>query len=339
MLLGMHAPDGCNDDMMQGLDDSDLTEISKVPRATAAWQQLGERFRPQSDSQVQYANLYFTRLAKLKERAIKAATDSYGNSDAPTVARIRDLEPGVRSILAATTYKEMRLKPSVIDEIKNDTGVSIKSSVGVPSYASDTDSLMIEDESGRLQLITSEESDLDLTPYFSGVVVGLCGTREKGEKFCVESICFPGLAAQTPPPTLAEDKFVAFVSDLQVGKPGCNPLAGQMLIDYIAGHLGSSQELTFGASIVRVIVAGNSICTLDEEAVRTHEPMNAGQQRSMTDNIRELDTMMTQLCAAVNVDIMPGESDPANQMLPQQPLHRCLLPSTALHDSLQVQQL
>lgn len=42
--------------------------------------------------------------------------------------------------------------------------------------------------------------------------------------------------------------------------------------------------------------------------------------------LRELDALLTQLSSSVAVDIMPGESDPANYTLPQQPFNRCLMP-------------
>lgn len=32
---------------------------------------------------------------------------------------------------------------------------------------------------------------------------------------------------------------------------------------------------------------------------------------------------------SIDVDIMPGEFDPTNHMMPQQPLHPCLLPKVA----------
>ena len=38
---------------------------------------------------------------------------------------------------------------------------------------------------------------------------------------------------------------------------------------------------------------------------------------------------LTQLAASVPVDVMPGEGDPTNQALPQQPLHPCLFPEAA----------
>lgn len=43
---------------------------------------------------------------------------------------------------------------------------------------------------------------------------------------------------------------------------------------------------------------------------------------------------LSELAAAVPVDIMPGAGDPANYTLPQQPLHRCLFPGAAAYSSL-----
>jgi DNA polymerase delta subunit 2 len=43
-----------------------------------------------------------------------------------------------------------------------------------------------------------------------------------------------------------------------------------------------------------------------------------------------------QLAAAVPVDVMPGTDDPSNFILPQQPLHRCLLPRSSRYSSLRL---
>jgi hypothetical protein len=46
-----------------------------------------------------------------------------------------------------------------------------------------------------------------------------------------------------------------------------------------------------------------------------------------------MDLVMTELAAALPVDIMPGPDDPANVSLPQQPLHQCLFPGAAPYSS------
>lgn len=41
-----------------------------------------------------------------------------------------------------------------------------------------------------------------------------------------------------------------------------------------------------------------------------------------------MDVVLSQLAAAMPVDVMPGPSDPTNHSLPQQPLHGCLFPGS-----------
>lgn len=43
---------------------------------------------------------------------------------------------------------------------------------------------------------------------------------------------------------------------------------------------------------------------------------------------------LSELAAAMPVDLMPGAGDPATAALPQQPLHRCLLPGAAAFPTL-----
>lgn len=40
--------------------------------------------------------------------------------------------------------------------------------------------------------------------------------------------------------------------------------------------------------------------------------------------------------SSVPVDVMPGEFDPTNYTLPQQPLHRCMLPLSSAYPTLQL---
>ena len=58
-------------------------------------------------------------------------------------------------------------------------------------------------------------------------------------------VLFPGLAPQPPLPAAQnDDQFLALVSGLQFGLNGAeapNTLAFQMMVDYVTGHLGSSQ--------------------------------------------------------------------------------------------------
>ncbi|XP_025898660.1 glucokinase [Nothoprocta perdicaria] len=59
-------------------------------------------------------------------------------------------------------------------------------------------------------------------------------------------------------------------------------------------------------------------------------------QAASVEAVKMLDEILLQLCTSVPVDVMPGEFDPTNYMLPQQPLHRCMLPLSSAYSTLQL---
>ncbi len=54
--------------------------------------------------------------------------------------------------------------------------------------------------------------------------------------------CFVGLPSQPPRPSLSEDKYIAFVSGLEVGNDAADPLRLSLVVDYLTGLLGSGEE-------------------------------------------------------------------------------------------------
>lgn len=42
--------------------------------------------------------------------------------------------------------------------------------------------------------------------------------------------------------------------------------------------------------------------------------------------LKRVDSFLATLCESVTVDLMPGEFDPANHLMPQQPMHFCMFP-------------
>ena len=51
-----------------------------------------------------------------------------------------------------------------------------------------------------------------------------------------------GLPSQPPRPSLSEDKYIAFVSGLEVGNDAADPLRLSLVVDYLTGLLGSGEE-------------------------------------------------------------------------------------------------
>jgi DNA polymerase delta subunit 2 len=46
---------------------------------------------------------------------------------------------------------------------------------------------------------------------------------------------------------------------------------------------------------------------------------------SLVEPMKSVDRFVQQLASSIDVDIMPGEQDPANTALPQQPIHPSML--------------
>ena len=108
-------------------------------------------------------------------------------------------------------------------------------------------------------------------------------------------------------------------------------LAMQLMIDYIGGHVGSDEEQGYGATVGRVIVAGNSVQLPKLSTSSLSKRPSREQQDSLAQPLHQLDVALAQLAAAVPVDVMPGGCDPATHALPQQPLHACLFPHSTRH--------
>lgn len=83
------------------------------------------------------------------------------------------------------------------------------------------------------------------------------------------------------------------------------------------------------ANVVRVIVAGNSIRTNMEVRHRSslfRQPESTETLRA----VKAVDDVISDWIRSVHIDLMPGEFDPSNFMLPQQPMHHCMFPKCAI---------
>ena len=106
--------------------------------------------------------------------------------------------------------------------------------------------------------------------------------------------------------------------------------AMQLAVDWIVGDAGEMTDQSANASIVRVLVCGNSLSesTRDKDTAKKAKYLTKDSDAASIEAVTMLDDLLVQLAGSVNVDVLPGEYDPANQIMPQQPLHPCLFPST-----------
>lgn len=225
---------------------------------------------------------------------------------------------GVRCVIIGTIYKKQELKPSILKEISEEH--QLMPQPVVKNYVSESDEIVLEDEVQRIQLI----GNIGISKLVTGLVVAVLGKACEGGKFDVEDMCFAGLPEPGPREVPNQDRYVLLVSGLELSKATDNLLPMELMVDYITGHLGCPQEQTEVSSICRVIIAGNSI----------HCTEGAKGESELVKVVRDLDDILTQIASSCPVDLMPGEHDPTNHLLPQQPLHPCVLPKARCYSTM-----
>jgi DNA polymerase delta subunit 2 len=99
-------------------------------------------------------------------------------------------------VVIGTVYKEQRLKPNILEEYAQDRDV--KAPVALKSYISRDDSLILEDESGRVALLCGPGFPLNV--FVTGVVLAVRGQVEESGEFRVEDWCVgAGIPFASPP--------------------------------------------------------------------------------------------------------------------------------------------
>ena len=142
----------------------------------------------------------------------------------------------------------------------------------------------------------------DLANVCTGVSLAVRGTLVKG-RILVNEFCLAGMAPQRPMPTLGADKYILLASDLQLGRPDISPLSAQLLADFICGYSGGAREQAFCASIVRVVLAGNTACPPEKAALSSHSQLARAEQEAAAVPVRALDQFIFQLAGAIDVDV------------------------------------
>ncbi|KAF9146402.1 hypothetical protein BGX30_000748 [Mortierella sp. GBA39] len=309
------------------------TDPATMNRRTATTQDLGklqEDFVVKTrDYKQQYAHLYYMRLMLMQPLVLAQAKRKWASLDpkAKHVEKILDVQQGEISYLIGTIYMEMKLKPNILDDITKDHWIAAQPDR--PKYTDDTDSIYLEDESGRVKL-TGVKITNDF--FVTGVVMGVLGSEDPSGDFKVVDVCYAGQGPQEQHSLMEtdeEDKHIALVSGLGIGGNDFKPLELDLLSEYLTGEIGGAKEQTDCANIVRVVIAGNSIVTPppveDDSKAKKY-----GYDRStfVTAPTMIFDSFLQEVCSSIDVDLMPGESDPSSVTMPQQPIHPALLPST-----------
>jgi len=308
----------------------------------------------------QYAHVYFHRLRQLKpavRRVVERKLHETGES-IPILDTVLDVSAHDRCVLIGALYKEMPRKPTVLAQFSSaaalqplERTVSAAALKGEANerWASPDDQLTLEDDHGRIGL---EVDASFINSVVTGVVVGVIGSEVASDGvFRVESVVCAGVVPDGKPVHLLEPKIptrtslVALISNFSVGQdPSPQPghdAACMLVVEWLAGLLGmAAGDLGLSKAVERVVFAGNAMGRVSEAVLTASlsESQKGGSdgmsksaaQREVASRaaapVRMFDAMLSQLCNAVPVDVMPGADDPASHTVPQQPLAKCLLP-------------
>ncbi|KAG1754227.1 DNA polymerase alpha/epsilon subunit B-domain-containing protein [Suillus lakei] len=296
----------------------------------------------------QYANIYFTRLIMLRnavEKRAKARWDGL-QSEPFHVARVLDVVKSQLCWVIGTVYMDMPLKPNVLEDIGRDH--SIPAPPPREKFYCDEDSVMLEDESGRITLVGDRVSEERLV---TGVIVAALGMETPTGDFEVVDMCTAGLASFAEEEILGsdamdvdvnssstQDEYVAVISGLSIGSPSPADAQIQMLVEYLTGEAGGPEDQQLASQITRLIIAGNSLSLAEygEEGEEEKRPRKFGASAqanfSPHPNLA-LSAHLQDLTSALPVHILPGADDPSGIILPQQPFPRAMFGEAAAFES------
>lgn len=299
--------------------------------------------------EAQYAHVYFSRLKALGPVVLATAKTTFGENNPEMLhyaKRIVDISANesAETVIVGVVYRDMKAKPSILGQYKvaSDELIPLPPPRSSVSYVGPEDTVSIEDEYGRCTLDLSDmDPSVTALPFATGLVIALKGVEDRSTgSFKVNAFVQAGLAPQPSLSSLPNDKFVCIVSGIAFGSLNADTLSAELFLEFLRGNSGDEVEVADSAAIVQLIVAGNLIPKLENidkgaAAVRSaHRPLKTGEKERVAAPMVEVDRFLSAAASSLPVALMPGEDDPVNYLLPQQPFHRCLLPSSARNENL-----
>ncbi|GMI01237.1 hypothetical protein TrVE_jg13776 [Triparma verrucosa] len=338
-----------------------MTQPVTASRASAPFTPTWQKFKLTGKQYAQqYSHIYSKRLLAQGPMCLPRASKAFPQATA--VPRIIELKESVRSIVVGTLVKESSNRVEVQGGLSEDAAIVLDNSDAMKvkafkTMSDDKDKCVLEDDSGRLALKFLEKEDMfgynyKVRDLVTGVVVAIVGVVDELGEMEVEAIFVGGIEqgdtgdrvkeeiegmtkATVGDETSQQPPVVMLASGLQVGKSGGDMLPLQLLVDYISGSLCGGDAASLlgsgsGANVARVLIAGGATGS----TFFTSGDLDEMDVKKAAEPIKVLDEYLSQICCNVEVDLMPGASDPVPLMLPQGSIHPCLLPKSGEWQSL-----
>lgn len=273
----------------------------------------------------QYSHIYAARLNALKPKILEQIEDK---SLVKSVIKVKAGEKNV--IIVGTMIKNHVNKPSIIEKFANEFDGKIEDTTKTEAFnfCSEGDTLELEDETGKIELINIPEKMLK--EIVTGVVVGLKGNVDSAGNLEVsseESFIFPGsslsstLEANMNIINDTSDKCILFLSNLRIGSDSFEPLLLQMILNLLRNNLKDR--------IARIIISGETIVLPDigkGKQLNINKKLGTDMQQIITSNLVLFDEFLSDLLSlGLPCDLMPScTSCLSSKTIPQQPLSKIL---------------
>ncbi|KAG7189613.1 hypothetical protein KM043_017296 [Ampulex compressa] len=283
-----------------------------------------------NDFSKQFAHIYAARLAELREVLMQQISKKWGKVQILKLADLENFEDE-QCVIIGTLYKHQQWKPSILRELSEDHQMSVPPSR--TDYCSEKDQPFLEDEMLRIKLVGEQ---VDLKYIVTGVVCAILGYEKTDGTFMVKDWCFPGCPPKETIATTTTIGKLVLLSGLDLAYTADN-LAISLLSEWLCGMTGNASVQKEGASITRVVIAGNTV----KSKTKLHTQMGHSEGKAqdnadakeITLATQNVDRFLSQIAQCCCITLMPGKHDPTNIMLPQKPLHPCLLPKTSRLES------
>jgi len=152
--------------------------------------------------------------------------------------------------------------------------------------------------------------------------------------FVVQDLLFYECGPALPLKEIASSPLVVFISGLDLANMEHCATSLQLFQNWIYGNyeMLPTDEIN-PLNIVRLVIVGNSIKASPAKQQKNMSAMTLRtvDTKDMFNSLKILDEIVSNLAESIEVDLMPGEFDPSNKMLPQQPFHHCMFPKSAVN--------
>jgi len=219
---------------------------------------------------------------------------------------------------------------------------------------------MLEDESGRIRLVGTP---LQTNMLVTGIIIAVIGTENADGDFEILDMKVPDLPRQ--PQRWERDEAaaelangngrlkiqdrkerseggkLALISGLSINGDEGDNLTLDLLMEYLLGESCGPLGQQEVAKISRLIIAGDSINEgtplhpreeiLDKKSNKRYGYDSTTYNTAPT---ARFDEFLATLLPSIPITILPGESDPANVSMPQQPIHPAMFPRSRNYTSI-----